>query len=323
MFDRFLNNCLLCGGCLSVCPNGVDVVSLIRGFRIDRSLKRRSYHLLRIVQGKDFDNISMISKVLRADKDIGGVLRLVTSGRNLPEVSREKIEYNESISEPSIAIFTGCISRIFYPTAVNILISLLRKEGFNVFIPQEQSCCGLMNYSAGDRKKAISLARANLEIFSSRKIEKIVTLCASCQYMLAEYRGLVEGGEIISDKIVLFSDIFADLIVRRIEEGGGRIGIHIPCHIRNRKDNRTYRLFKSLGKRSNVRIIDLCCGYGGVFNLYEYNKSLKIGERMIPQLKDIDDLYTSCSGCYMQIYDLVSRTKMDVQIHNLLEILRL
>lgn len=323
MFDRFLNNCLLCGGCLSVCPNGVDVASLIRDFRMDRSLQRRSYHILRIVQGKDFNNISMISRILRADKDTGGLLRLFTSDRDLPEISREKIEYNESISEPSIAIFVGCISRIFYPAVVNILISHFRKEGVSVFIPQEQSCCGLMNYSAGDHKKAISLARRNLEIYSSKKIEKIVTLCASCKYMLAEYRGLVEGGEIISDKVVLFSDIFADLISRRIEEKGGRIGIHIPCHIRNRKDNRTYRFLKSLGGRSNVRIIDLCCGYGGVFNLYEYSKSLKIGERMIPGIKDIDDLYTSCSGCYMQIYDLVSCAKMDVRIYNLLEILRL
>ncbi|GEM_PF-2465585 len=322
IFDRYLNNCLLCMSCRDACPNGVDVSGVIRESRSVFRLSRTIYKMAKPIQGKDFRRMRAISDILNIDRNIGGLLRISSGNRNLPEVSKMKIRYNNTISENTIAIFTGCLPPIFYPELINRIADYYTKKGFNVYIPENQNCCGLMNYSAGDDKKALYLAARNTEIFSSDKIKKIVTICASCAYMLSKYNQIIKGGEIVSEKIYTLDDIIIEQIVRTISVKEERSAIHIPCHIRNSERYRAlYKRLKSLDKIADIKVIDRCCGYGGVFNLYEYRKSIKIGEGVMSELDDRRVLYTLCSGCYMQFYDLAEKSGMKIKIFNIAELI--
>ena len=49
-----------------------------------------------------------------------------------------------------MALFTGCASRFFYPGLISSAIRLLNYCGFEVLVPDKQSCNGTPAYSAGD-----------------------------------------------------------------------------------------------------------------------------------------------------------------------------
>ena len=318
---EFLNNCLLCGSCNDVCPNGVDISSLIRDVREEEGIAREIYSLIKIVQGLDFSSFKIISRMLNVDKNIGGLIKLFAKGRAIPELSSRKIIYSNKIESGTIAIFTGCISKLFYPSAVNKIAEFYRERGYNVYIPEGQLCCGLMNYSAGDTEKATGFIKRNIELFSSENIEKIVTPCASCAYMLKRYGDIFKGGEILSKRVVLLDEDILNEVKKGLQRSGVRVAIHIPCHIRNSKDKSLYKQMKELRSLNNVRIIDSCCGYGGIFNIYEYSKSIKIGEKIIKEIRDSELIYTFCSGCYLQIYDLLNRYGIKKEVLNLTELL--
>jgi len=319
-WNRFINNCLLCGSCIDVCPNGVNIPELIREFRKEEEVYRSIYPVLRTVQGNDFKKMGFLSALLNIDRDLGGLLRLFYRDRRLPDRSGEKIEYNNELKDGSIAIFTGCISKLFYSGIINKLIRFYRSKGYNVYIPEGQGCCGLMNYSAGDYRKVISLVQRNMALFNSDKIEKILTPCASCEYMLLKYRDLVDNGSEISRKVVSLDDALIDLIHNSIQKLDRMIAVHIPCHIRNKTNKGVYLKMKGLAKSNKVEIVDLCCGYGGVFNAYEYERSLKIGRIALSRIRS-NEIYTLCSGCYLQFYDIVSRLASYKKVYNLIDIL--
>lgn len=318
VLNSILSNCLLCHSCTRACPNGVHIPDIIRSVRRDRGLQSQSYYLSRLVQGVDFEKLGILSSLLDIDRRIGGILRLALKKRALPAKGREKIAYQNDLKNESIAIFTGCISTIFYGEVVNRLAGLLRDKGYNVYIPESQVCCGLMNYSAGDDGKAERLVKINMELFSSSKIKKIITLCSSCAFMLGRYESIVSGGEAVSEKVYTITDLILEQIETILVERPGVL--HIPCHIRNSKENYIYERLKRL-KDKNVRIIDRCCGYGGVFNLYNYEKSIRIGEGLLKDIEGFDRVYTLCSGCFLQIYDIIQRNNMDVYVCSIFELL--
>jgi glycolate oxidase iron-sulfur subunit len=175
-----------------------------------------------------------------------------------------------------------------------------------------------MNYSAGDDEKAERLVKINMELFSSSKIKKIITPCSSCAFMLGRYESIVSGGEGVSEKVYTITELILEHIETKLIERPG--ALHIPCHIRNSKENYIYERLKRL-KDKNVRIIDRCCGYGGVFNLYNYEKSIRIGEGLLKDIEGFDRVYTICSGCFLQIYDIIQRNNMDVYVCSIFELL--
>ncbi len=316
IFKKFLNNCLLCGSCRDVCPNDVDIHNVIRSVRLSEGLARNIYLILRAMQGTDFSKMKIISSLMNTERNSGGLIRFLNLKRHIPKISADRVLYNNILADKNVAVFTGCIAPLFYPEVINGISAFYMNKGYNVYIPENQVCCGLMNYSAGDGKKALGLSSENIKLFSSEKIEKIITPCASCAYMFHQYAELVKDGKELSAKIFTFEDFILERIQTALSENN--IALHIPCHIRNSDDK---SLYKRLKKFRNVRIIDSCCGYGGVFNLYEYDKSVKIGERLLGDLKDKKVLYTLCSGCYMQLFDIVRKNGISTEVRNLAELI--
>lgn len=298
-----------------MCPNDVDVPAVVGEIRNNEDTSEGFYKLMRFLQGKRFKSIKWVSSVLSKEKNFGGFIRLFNHNRGLPVPGKARICYNDVIREDSIGIFTGCMSSIFFSDIINRVSDFYHRQGFNVYIPQGQVCCGLMNYSAGDRKKAIELAKINVELFLSNNIRRIFTPCSSCLHMLKNYANLIDDAEGLSDKIYTLDDF----LFERIESTGfiPNSALHIPCHIKNSTDKSLYSRLKHL---KNIKIIDECCGYGGVFNLYKYSKSLKIGERLLDRFKDISILYTLCSGCFLQFYDIFSKHRLDIRVRSIFEL---
>lgn len=97
---------------------------------------------------------------------------------------------------PRVAFFPGCAIESFYPEIGTAVQKALERREREVIIPQGLVCCGAPAHFAGDRAKAVTLARKNLAVLIQSGAEAIVTACASGGLMLKkEYADLLEGEE--------------------------------------------------------------------------------------------------------------------------------
>jgi len=97
-------------------------------------------------------------------------------------------------SKRRVAYFVGCTARHFFPEAAKAAVRVMERHGCKVFVP-EQRCCGMPPLLEGDKRKAVSLARFNVERLSVAVEEgcDVVCSCPTCGYLFK--RLLVVGLE--------------------------------------------------------------------------------------------------------------------------------
>jgi glycolate oxidase iron-sulfur subunit len=67
---------------------------------------------------------------------------------------------------------------------------------------------------------------------------------------------------------------------------------------------------------------DLCCGYGGTFNIRDYPTSARIGENKISLAarEGTRVISTACSGCVLQLRDMAARTDPSLKVVHIAEL---
>jgi Fe-S oxidoreductase len=165
-----LYRCLTCGSCETRCPQGVRVSELTRGLR------------------------EMLPSQNRRDVPHGGILqataRLQTEGvgpLGRPSWLTDELRVAE---EGDTALFVGCLpvfDRYFEPTLgirtveiARAAVALLNRMGIEPVVVEDEVCCGHDLLWAGDRESFAKLARANVEAFTRRKVQRVITTCAEC-----------------------------------------------------------------------------------------------------------------------------------------------
>ena len=74
----------------------------------------------------------------------------------------------------NVALFTGCISDHFDRKTLLASIKLLNAIGFDVLVPNEQTCCGAIHQHQGNTAAAGKMAALNTEVFNSLAIDAII-----------------------------------------------------------------------------------------------------------------------------------------------------
>ena len=85
----------------------------------------------------------------------------------------------------AVTLFIPCLMDSLYPQAAQDLVVLMRKCGFRVEYPQDQTCCGQPAFNQGYFELARKLARRFLGIFESA--ECIVCPSGSCTAMVRKH----------------------------------------------------------------------------------------------------------------------------------------
>jgi glycolate oxidase iron-sulfur subunit len=67
---------------------------------------------------------------------------------------------------------------------------------------------------------------------------------------------------------------------------------------------------------------DLCCGYGGTFNVRDYPTSSRIGENKVSVAARAGTkvISTACSGCVLQMRDMAARTDPALRVVHIAEL---
>ncbi len=345
--------CLMCGSCVSKCPNKVpthEIVGAIRRQITDNqglSLIGKGVSTLLgsplMMKTLSKSGAMLSPLVLKKVPETSGLrLRFPTplmKDRTVPKIAFRNLfdripEFtNGQPDKPVVGFFAGCSITYAYPEIGEIMVSILHRMGYSVYVPRAQQCCGIPALSSGNGTLVGELAETNIGAFGRRELDHIITACASCNGGIGEYyRTMKANYEDFTDKVIDFSvflkreGLFSELAAMEKWPERTKVTYHDPCHLRTQGITREPR--ELLRVLPNVEFIEMegaasCCGLGGTFSVYHYEVSKAIGARKIEGLKESGAkvIATACPGCIMQLQDSINHAGLPVRAVHLLELL--
>ncbi|HQU12726.1 MAG TPA: (Fe-S)-binding protein, partial [Thermodesulfobacteriota bacterium] len=106
----------------------------------------------------------------------------------------------------------------------------------------------------------------------------------------------------------------------------GEIGYHDPCHLSGTLEKGPEArevLSRAVGPAfAEMAGADLCCGYGGTFNVRDYPTSARIGGNKVAVAARAGTkvISTACSGCVLQMRDMAARTDPSLRVVHIAEL---
>ncbi len=312
-----IDSCLLCRACEKSCPAVVPYGKLIDDFRAQIHGEQSTPASVKLVK-----KISENKRVQRGMKSVltfyqknnlQKTARLLRLPRlfNLEKLERLVPNYHEAQTlknyypaqggiKGDVGLFVGCMGELFDFETVNAAIIVLTRIGFNVHLPENQTCCGALALHEGDAKTAQNMAKQNQQAFASEKLQAIVTIASGCGSTLKDYATkVVDISHFLGQTDFDFSQILKPL--------AANIRLHSPCTLKNvmKTDKSVLKLLMQIPDVNISQLPDMvqCCGAAGTYSLTHD----KMAETLLNELlntaleKPTDYLVSSNIGCALHI----------------------
>ena len=234
-----------------------------------------------------------------------------------------------------IALFATCLIDTFRPSAGFAVIKLLEQAGYQVDVPDNQTCCGQPAYNNGDLDAARKIAKQTIEAFTD--YEYVVIPSGSCAGMLIHhYPKLFEDSPEwqskatdLSHRCYEFTKFIHDIskISSFPVKHKGSITCHDSCsslrEIGNKQQTRNL-----INSSDNLNLIELedgetCCGFGGTFCV----KYPEISEQMVNdkvasiEATGAEILVSGDMGCLLNIAGRLKRLNKPIKVFHIAELL--
>jgi glycolate oxidase iron-sulfur subunit len=228
-----------------------------------------------------------------------------------------------------VAFFTGCVMSELFAETNAATVRVLAREGFDVWIPASQGCCGALQAHAGDARTAHALARRNLATFAASDFDALVTNSAGCGAALRDLGDWLPGeGEPLAGRVRDVCE-WLDAVGLRAPLGrfDARVCYDDPCHlVHGQKVSAAPRqLLERIPGLTLVAHDDptSCCGAAGIYNITHREMSRAVLERKLRTLAaaDPDVIATGNPGCLMQLRAGVSRAGLRAEVLHPLSVL--
>lgn len=354
-----LSDCLLCGRCERACPNQVAVEEIVMKGRAALSEELGFPAWKQVVFGKVLPSspardaartaAAAAQRLILRKVPTGSGLhyrfpeKYGLSGRTVPALPGKGFLASLSPGEAvrgEVILFVGCVFDHVFPGVGKAAYETLLRSGKGIAVFRDAPCCGLPALVSGDRASAVRCVEENVRRLSGASPERIVFPCGSCLLMfrrnmlslLGEDHPLYAEAVRIADRCVDYASFLLETgVVSRIPdppagEEAGAIGYHDPCHLSGTfakgKEAREV-LRRTVGSSfAEMRGADLCCGYGGTFNIRDYPTSARIGQNKVSLAAagGTRTIATACSGCILQMRDMAARTDPSLRVFHLAEL---
>ncbi|MBU0485262.1 MAG: (Fe-S)-binding protein [Proteobacteria bacterium] len=352
--------CLLCGACREVCPRDLDIPALIVKTRQKSDLLVGEHSIKKTLATKSLASPTLLAGISKIAKKAAGLIDLLPkdSGLRLKLAELDPAllfpnapikSYLETVKnrqptnqKPDILYFTGCLANHLDPRIGLATDRLIEKTtGSPPLSPEDQVCCGLAAYSAGDLPLAKKLAKKNINAFSEDGLNRpILTSCASCYSHLLGYAELLADDHewcrkalIFSQRIVEFSSFFTEssnlqtkistITSEQINPEICEILYHDPCHLRF-KHKITAPPRQLLSWLPNLKLNELphgpqCCGHGGLFNLAHPDLSGQIMAQLTNDFASTkaEVVVSTCTGCLIQWRKTMTSREEKIRVEHL------
>ena len=308
-----IDNCLLCRACEKACPAVVPYAKLIDDFRAEMHNEKAaplSVKLLKTISENkrvqrwaksslkyyQKNNLQKTARFLHLPTlfGLGEIERLVPNYQESQPLQNYYPALNEVKGD--VGLFVGCMGELLDSETVNAAISVLTHIGFNVYLPETQTCCGALALHEGDASTARSLAKQNNTAFANENLQAIITIASGCGSTLKDYAPNVVD---ISHFISQFEFNLKPLVAN--------ICVHSPCTLKNvlKTDKSVLKLLKQIPEAniSSLPETTQCCGAAGSYSL----RHDKMAQTLLNELletaleKPTDYLVSSNIGCALHI----------------------
>lgn len=323
----YVDRCLGCVGCMTACPSGVKYDQLITPFRAWAAPRRnRSW-------GERLSRMMILStlpyparfrwsmRLGRIAKPLSGLLPArmrgmlamipeeIPTSQTLPEIYPAK-----GARRARVALLAGCAQQVLAPEINWATLRILAREGVEVVIPKEQSCCGALGAHTGSLPDAKRLARNNFSAFP-KDVDAVVTNAAGCGSGMHEYPVWFAGdsehdqAEELAHRthdVCQFLNQLGTQAAYRIDEPLS-VAYQDACHLAHAQGVRSAPR-ALLGQIENLQLVeiadsDVCCGSAGSYNLEQPEIARELGQRKADSIlaTGADAVASGNIGCIMQI----------------------
>jgi glycolate oxidase iron-sulfur subunit len=330
----YLDRCLGCLGCVTACPSGVPYGELISSFRSHTEKERtrpiadqfaRSMAGSTLPYANRFRWAAFFGRVAKPfrrcfPQSMRAMLGLIPD--RLPQpVDLPAFTAAKGTRRGRVGLLTGCVQQVIAPEINLATIYVLAHNGFDVVIPQNQSCCGALHMHTGNATSAQRLAQANFSLFDD--VDAIITNAAGCGSGIKEYALLFrshpkeEDAKAFAARVQDISEFLDSVSVVPPKSFSRpiRVAYHDACHLAHAQRIATAprRLLKQIPGVELVEIPDgeMCCGSAGTYNIEQPQIANDLGTRKakhIASLK-VDMVAMGNIGCMVQIQKHLNELK--------------
>jgi glycolate oxidase iron-sulfur subunit len=358
-FVTHIDRCLGCLNCQTACPSGVAYGSLLERARAQIAENYRRPRLATWLRKHfyadilpSFGRLAWHARWMRFYQRSGvqalaraaGILKLL--GMSELDALSPRIDSKFSFSDlgrvfPAkgerrgvVALLIGCVASVAFSELNRATIRVLTRNGMEVHIPKQQSCCGALQLHAGLLDLAREQARRNIDAMLSPEFDAIVTNAAGCGSTLKEYAALLQDDPSYAQRAEEFTakardinEYLADVGLREPKRRlGARVTYQDSCHLAHAQGVRSAP--RQLLKQIGVELVesprpDSCCGSAGVYNVVQNELSMKVLDEKMGYVASVEPqiIVTSNVGCILQFRAGVERKRMSARVAHVVELL--
>ena len=320
VFEEMMGFCLQCRACEAVCPSMVPFGRAMEGTRIEITAQRSSRS--RTWRHRVLDRALPSRAILRvATVAVAAGQRLkidqIGPGKRLAGLRRLPFRKQTIVGitvrtngerRGTAAVLSGCVMDPWFGGVHGATIELLRRGGYDVVVPESQTCCGALAAHDGAGATARRLAAANVAAFSDADL--IVVDAAGCGAHMKEYSNWADDGAALAARVRDITEVVAELIASgalpRIEAQAGEVAVQDPCHLRHaqRVSEQPRAILRAAGY--TIRETDpqaLCCGAAGLYTLLRSDTAAELGRLKADQVRatGATTVASANPGCEIQL----------------------
>ncbi|MEW6356210.1 MAG: (Fe-S)-binding protein [Planctomycetota bacterium] len=344
-FEEYINTCLKCLRCESLCPSSVNYHMILDSIRQEMARRQGVAPLARMIfrlmlphrwlfdLGLFGAAIGQRLVPLRREGPMRHLPLFFMGRRWIPTLSRRTainmFNPTRRLKSPRMRVgfFVGCLINYVYPEIARSLIRVLNYFDIEVVVPRGQVCCGTPVLSFGDEASARALARRNLREFDRDDLDYIVTACASGGRALKTEYPLLLGNawNSVGPKVLdisEFIDRFINIDIRKLSE---KVTYHDPCHLNWGQGvvEAPRAVLRRVADLVEMPGAERCCGGAGAFSLFHYDLSMQIADHKMSAIREsgAPTVATGCPGCMLQIADRTTDAGLRVRVVHPIQIL--
>jgi glycerol-3-phosphate dehydrogenase subunit C len=194
-------------------------------------------------------------------------------------------------------LLTTCFVEHYNPQVAQDAVKVYAKSGVALTCPK-QNCCGMPALESGDVELAKKLATANVESLlpSVEQGKKIVAINPTCSYTLRKEYGELVGTEAarrVSAATMDLSEFLFELrkegqFNRDFKSTPGRVGYHLPCHLKAQNIGFRSRDMMKLIPGAKVQMVEQCSAHDGTFAMKKefFPLSMLSGKKAFEEMKE-------------------------------------
>jgi len=227
-----------------------------------------------------------------------------------------------------VALLTGCIVPAFLPEVNRATVRVLTANGYRVYAPSAQRCCGAVQAHAGERDSARQLARYNIAVFEATGAEWVVVNSAGCGALMKEYGHLLRADPAFAARARAFSSRVRDVsevltsapLRVPLRPVPLRVAYDDPCHLLHGQKIRAQprALLRQIPELHLLEVpeSDWCCGSAGIYNLLHPETAQALLDRKMAHLASLQPqlIVTGNPGCILQLRQGVARHGLTAEV---------